>query len=107
MGLFNEFEWPVACPACGEGPEFVFQAYIGLLDFETFRKGEDVYGRACLRKVVGPEPGLKGQSFWAYGLGRCPRCDANVWARIEVRQGRFDRLEVVPEPENSYVWGYL
>ncbi|MBN8464996.1 hypothetical protein JYJ95_00615 [Corallococcus exiguus] len=109
MGRFNEFIWPVECPACGAAETLPFQGYIGLLQWETFQKGEDVFGREPQhrRPQLGPEASLEGRSFWAYGLGDCPRCKAVLWARIEVRDGRFEQLLLVPEPANMYDWGRL
>lgn len=109
MGLYNEFIWPVVCPACGAGETFSFQGYIGLLQLERFQQGEDVFRRdPQLRHLkVEPDTKLEGQSFWAYGLGECPRCKVEQWARIEVRDGRFDRLVLVPQPVNVDEWGRL
>ncbi|RKH38612.1 hypothetical protein D7X55_21935 [Corallococcus sp. AB049A] len=109
MGRYNEFIWPVKCPSCGAAEALSFQGYIGLLQWERFQEGDDVFDREPQhrRREVGPDAGLEGRSFWAYGLGDCPRCRQTLWARIDVRKGRFVGLVLVAEPANMYDWGPL
>ncbi|AFE07611.1 hypothetical protein COCOR_07575 [Corallococcus coralloides DSM 2259] len=109
MGRYNEFLGVVGCSACGCLGEVAFQADIGVLEDRRFSAGEIVWGLAprMPRSPVGPEPGTVGRDVWAYGLGRCPNCLAELWAVVEVRGGRFTRLALTPEPENPDAWGNL
>lgn len=109
MGRYNNFDAPVRCSGCDRLETVCFQARIGILDLSDFVPGDVVWGRAhnMRRPVIGPDSQAVGRDVWAYGLGSCPSCTAELWAVVEVRDGRFARLELTPEPENPYDWGQL
>lgn len=109
MSRYNEFAGAVRCTACSRISEVAFQADIGVLEYRQFSIGDVVWGLApeMRRSPVGPEPQAVGRDIWAYGLGRCPSCRAELWAVIEVQGGRFTRLVLTPEPEEPDAWGEL
>lgn len=111
MSRYNEFGGVVRCSTCDFLGEVAFQADIGVLEYRQFAIGEAVWGQApgmgMRRSPMGPDPTAAGRDIWAYGLGRCPSCGAELWAVVEVRNGRFTRLVPTPEPDEPDAWGEL
>ncbi len=109
MGRYNEFIAPVKCIACGDAGDVMFQSLIGVLQWDEFRMGEAVLHRPSTmrRPQEGPSVKLTHDSFWARGLGECPRCHVDLWAKVLVREGRFVGVELTEAPADMYDWGYL
>lgn len=109
MSRYNEFLGLVRCSACEHLDEVAFQADVGTLEYKRFAIGDVVWGLApeMHRSPVGPDPRAVGLDIWAYGLGRCPSCGAELWAIVEVQGSRFTRIALVPEPEDPDAWGNL
>jgi hypothetical protein len=86
-----------------------FQADVGVLEYHQFRPGDLVFGisRQMNRSPISPAPGLEEADFWAYGIGACPNCKHELWAKIDIRSGRFDSLALVPRPADPDAWDKL
>lgn len=56
---------------------------------------------------VGPDVGLEGADYWSHGIGDYPKCNADVYARIEVRNNTVDKVFVVDPPPDSESWSFL
>ena len=108
MGRYNNFLANVTCSHCRKEVYIDFQSDIGILEWIDFKPSDLVFGiePQMKRSPVG-EYGEPDKDFWAYGLGYCPNCRNYVWCRIEIRSNRFDKLLVVPEPDDPDEWEFL
>jgi hypothetical protein len=110
MSRYNLFVVEVDAPDGSGTVECEFEAYAGLLDMMTVRLGEPLLPAPPdeLRGPIAPDlEALSGQRpFWVYAIGTCGASRDLVVARLHFKEGRFDRFEIVPEPDNLYDWGW-
>lgn len=111
-GRHNNFRDTVECPSCKKKGEVSFKAEIGPLEWRDFKIGDEL--KATKTKVAyAPAPECEGRNFWGNGVGACNVCRAEVYARIDVRENRFSRVNLVDAPTEKQMadfltdWGFL
>jgi hypothetical protein len=110
MGRYNQFEFAVQCPHCGHLQEMLFQADVGSLEWRVFELGEQVLDIPVEHSfpVYGAGPDDHDVDYWSIGLAVCLNCHRDIWAKVCIRNKRFDSLEILAEaPTDIYGWGYL
>jgi hypothetical protein len=109
MGRVNTFYQRVTCERCGTISDIGFQGHIGRLEWMDLRLGDQVFEREGeSRKVpMGPDPDVIGRDFWAHALGACPQCNAEMYARVEVRENKVHDIRVVPLPPGRDGYSFL
>jgi hypothetical protein len=109
----NYFSTPAECPYCHLGATMVFESDIGVLGYEVFDVGDLVIKSVPLfpahakhHKPVGPSLNVDwDHPFWAVGLARCPSCNRDVVARVEIRDRRFSAARPTLEELDLFAWG--
>jgi hypothetical protein len=104
-GGFNSVFVTDACPTCHVGA----QIWIGTNLGDTHRSsmgigdaivtGGDADCSRCPFEGVESWETLKQRDYWVFGSGRCLNCGNQVWARLEVRSNKLDRIVLIPRPE--------
>lgn len=110
MGRYNYFADIVECPHCKHTIEVQFQADIGALEWRIFHKGEEVIDIPSEAKlpVFGHGPSDHNIDFWVCGLGVCPICCNDIWARVNIRHKKFTSITLLKDPpDDMYAWGVL
>jgi hypothetical protein len=111
MSRYNWFNVSVTCPTCGSTGEVDFQADIGILDWKTYSVGDVVIGPvASTGKRLHRGPGddldyFRENDFWAAGLAVCLSCKGDVWGRVEIRSGVFERVILSESELGPQDWG--
>ena len=109
MGRYNNFICALECPTCHQRSEIDFQADVGLLEWTRFHLGDQVFGNPPQTKdaPIAPAPGLEHSDFWSHGVGMCVKCKSNVYARIEIRSNKVDRITLVQSPPDHLAFDFL
>lgn len=111
MGMYNYFIASAKCPTCGNVSQIEFQSNAGILDLEEFRIGDSLLTKPFgeYRGVIAPDKKVFEQdvNFWTTGLGICPICQSNIWAKITIEDKKFSKVEIINEPDNGYSWGII
>lgn len=109
MGRYNNFISDVECPGCHQSSEIEFQADVGRLEWTSFHLGDKVFGNPPQTKGAPIEPaaGLENADFWSHAVGMCLKCKSEVYARIEIRSNRVDKIFLVPSPPENEAFDFL
>ena len=109
MGRYNNFMSEVECPTCHQVSEIAFQSDVGRLEWTRFYLGDKVFGNPPQTKAapIAPEAGLENAHFWAHAIGTCLNCKSDVFARIEIRSNKVDKIVPVPSPPDAESFDFL
>jgi hypothetical protein len=103
MGRYNQFFVDTVCPQCGATVELNFQGDIGHLQWDLFRIGDKISdAEPYMRpKRIGPtaEAFASGRNYWAAGLAGCPQCKSEIYAKLFIRGGVFEGIEIIEPAE--------
>ena len=59
------------------------------------------------RTPIGPAPRLENADFWSHAVGRCLNCRSEVYARIEIRSNKVDKIILVQSPPEHEAFDFL
>jgi hypothetical protein len=111
MGMYNYFIAEVKCLTCGNISKIEFQSNAGILDLEEFQIGDLLLKKPLsdYRGILSPDKKVfeNNLNFWTIGLGVCPICQSDVWAKIYIEDNRFSEAKIVNEPDDIYDWGVV
>ena len=109
MGRYNNFLSDVECPTCHQSSEIQFQSDLGRLEWTQFRLGDKVFGNPpqMKRAPIAPAHGLENADFWTHSVGTCLNCRSDVYARIEIRSNRVNKIIPVQSPAEPQAFDFL
>ena len=88
-----------------------FQADAGILDLQDFNIGDYLINGdlSSHRGIIAPELDVfkNNIDFWVCGAGECPDCGYDNWAKIIIKNGKFDSIRQTNKPDNPFSWAKI
>lgn len=111
MSLNNSFIVKCSCCNCEKKVEIAFEADAGILNLSNFKIGDKLLPDNLdgIKGTIAPTKEIVDEKidFWVYGVGECPKCKFENWAKIIFRKGIFDSIKQISMPDNPFFWKKL